>query len=434
MGAAAYYKLESDNIAFSFPEPGMLEGVTSRTKALIKMTDVSFKYPTREVNTLNNISIQVSMASRVAVIGVNGAGKSTMIKMLIGEITPNEGEGRGEITKHANMRLAYVAQHAFHHIENHLEKTPVNYLEWRFSGGMDHGGAAKNYLGLTEEEDLLIDKKTGQVQCLRGRRKGKKGNEYEVVYFGQDAADALTETTWMAKDALLKMTWIDQADKKKTEYKLGPAMEKLMMQVDERIAFEQSGIATKKLSTLNIQKHLDQFNLESQFGTYSKMHALSGGQKVKVVLAAAMWMEPHVLILDEPTNFLDRDSLGALATAIKSYQGGVIIISHQREFYSALCPEVWSVVDGRCTVSGSEWMDAAEKARKKEEKEAKKNKGLDEEEKFDAFGNKIEKKEAAKKIPKSELKKIKKQVAALRKQGQEVYTDEEVEKAGYTMD
>jgi len=95
---------------------------------------------------------------------------------------------------------------------------------------------------------------------------------------------------------------------------------------------------------------------------------------------------------------------------------------------------VWSVVDGRCTVSGSEWMDAAEKARKKEEKEAKKNKGLDEEDKFDAFGNKIEKKEAAKKIPKSELKKIKKQVAALRKQGQEVYTDEEVEKAGYTLE
>merc|ERR1719238_35593 len=137
------------------------------------------------------------------------------------------------------------------------------------------------------------------------------------------------------------------------------------MQVDERIAFEASGIATKKLTALNIQKHLDCFNLETQFGTYSKISALSGGQKVKVVLAACMWMEPHVTILD-------RDSLGALATAIKNYQGGVIIISHQREFYSALCPEVWSVVDGKCTVSGSEWMDAAEKARKKAEKEAAK--------------------------------------------------------------
>merc|ERR1712147_54345 len=167
----------------------------------------------------------------------------------------------------------------------------------------------------------------------------------------------------MPKDQLLRFTWIDPADKKRTEQACGEALKKLMMQVDERIAFEASGIATKKLTALN---------LETQFGTYSKISALSGGQKVKVVLAACMWMEPHVTILDEPTNFLDRDSLGALATAIKNYAGGVIIISHQREFYSALCPEVWSVVDGRCAVSGSEWMDAAEKARKKAEKEAAK--------------------------------------------------------------
>merc|ERR1712100_55432 len=62
--AAAYYKLESENVAFSFPDPGMLEGVTSRTKALMKMTDCSFKYPTRDINTLNNISIQVSILAR----------------------------------------------------------------------------------------------------------------------------------------------------------------------------------------------------------------------------------------------------------------------------------------------------------------------------------------------------------------------------------
>ena len=64
------------------------------------------------------------------------------------------------------MRLAYVAQHAFHHIENHLEQTPAQYIEWRFQGGMDREGAAKNYLELTEEEELLIDQKTGQIQCL----------------------------------------------------------------------------------------------------------------------------------------------------------------------------------------------------------------------------------------------------------------------------
>jgi len=429
--AAAYYSLESENVSFSFPDPGMLEGVTSKTKALMKMVDCSYRYPTRDTNTLYNISIQVSMASRVAVIGVNGAGKSTMIKMLIGELEPNEGEGRGEITRHPNMRLAYVAQHAFHHIENHLEKTPVGYLEWRFSGGMDREGQAKNFLELTEDEQKLIGQKVGQVEKLCSRRKGKKGHEYEVQFVG--CQNPIDDNSWMAKDALLRMKWTDNSDKKRPEYDVGPALQKLMMQVDERIAFEASGIATKKLTQLNIQKHLDCFNLETQFGTYSKISALSGGQKVKVVLAACMWMEPHITILDEPTNFLDRDSLGALATAIKNYAGGVIIISHQREFYSALCPEVWSVVDGRCTVTGSEWMDAAEKARKKAEKEAAKTAMIGKEDKFDAFGNKIEEKQVAKKIPKSELKKIKKRVADLRKQGQEIYTDEEIEKEGYEV-
>merc|ERR1712046_355913 len=66
--------------------------------------------------------------------------------------------------------------------------------------------------------------------------------------------------------------------------------------------------------------------------------------------------------------------------------------------------------------------------RKKAEKEAAKTASLSKEDKFDAFGNKIEEKQAKKKIPKSELKKIKKRVADLRKKGQEVWTDEEIEK------
>merc|ERR1719265_2378962 len=295
---------------------------------------------------------------------------------------------------------------------------------------MDREGQAKNFLELTEEEEKLIGQFPGQVEKICARRKGKKGFEYEVQYVG--CQNPIEENSWMSKDALLKMKWIDPKDKKRTEIPLESAMQKLMMQVDERIAFEASGIATKKLTQLNIQKHLDCFNLETQFGTYSKVSALSGGQKVKVVLAACMWMEPHVTILDEPTNFLDRDSLGALATAIKNYAGGVIIISHQREFYSALCPEVWSVVPGEnggtCTVSGSEWMDAAEKARKKAEKEAAKVSSLSKEDKFDAFGNKIVEKVALKKCPNSVLKKIKKAVAAGRKAGKEMWTDEEIEK------
>lgn len=58
-----------------------------------------------------------------------------MIKLLCGELVPQE----GTVEKHPNMRLAYVAQHAFHHIENHLEKTPNQYVQWRFAGNEDRG-------------------------------------------------------------------------------------------------------------------------------------------------------------------------------------------------------------------------------------------------------------------------------------------------------
>ena len=50
------------------------------------------------------------------------------------------------------------------------------------------------------------------------------------------------------------------------------------------------------------------------------------------MLGAAMWQQPHILVLDEPTNYLDRESLGAMASAIKEYGGGVVIVSHHSEF------------------------------------------------------------------------------------------------------
>jgi len=56
-------------------------------------------------------------------------------------------------------------------------------------------------------------------------------------------------------------------------------------------------------------------------------------KKVKVVIAACMWNNPHILVMDEPTNYLDRDSLGALAGAIKKYEGGVVLISHNNRFH-----------------------------------------------------------------------------------------------------
>merc|ERR1712113_187423 len=130
---SAYFELSDKNEQWVFPVPGSLEGVKSRGRTILKMTDVTFKYPTHEKNTVEHITLTVCMASRVAVVGANGAGKSTAIKLLIGELKPIS----GTIWRHANMRLAYVAQHAFHHLEKHLEKTAIEYILWRFAGAHD---------------------------------------------------------------------------------------------------------------------------------------------------------------------------------------------------------------------------------------------------------------------------------------------------------
>merc|ERR1719453_2367104 len=110
--------------------------------------------------------------------------------------------------------------------------------------------------------------------------------------------------------------------------------------IDAKIAARESMFA-RPLTQQNVEQHLADTGLEPEYGTHFRINALSGGQKVKVVLAAAMWDQPHIIILDEPTNYLDRDSLGALANAIEAYQGGVIMITHNDAFCRELCPERW---------------------------------------------------------------------------------------------
>lgn len=126
---------------------------------------------------------------------------------------------------------------------------------------------------------------------------------------------------------------------------------KLVQEFDDHEA-SREGLGFRELSPKVISKHFDDLGLDPDIANHNEISGLSGGQKVKVVLAGAMWNNPHLLVLDEPTNFLDRDSLGGLAVAIRDYKGGVVMISHNEEFVGALCPEQWHVRDGRVTHKG----------------------------------------------------------------------------------
>merc|ERR1712054_445594 len=138
------------------------------------------------------------------------------------------------------------------------------------------------------------------------------------------------------------------------------------------------------------------------------------------------WMNPHVIVFDEPTNSLSWESLVA---AIKEFEGGVVIISHNQDFVDEVCNEIWHMKKDPVTgiahlaVTGGDTTDMKEIFKEKEKQETY----------IDANGNEV-KIVNKKKASKQDIKKLKKKIAALRKAGEEVWTDEEMEKAGLVLD
>lgn len=182
--AKSYYTLSASNVQFKFPPPGILTGVKSMTRAIIRMSNVSYTYPKATKPSLHEVSCQLTLSSRVAIIGPNGAGKSTLIKLLTGETIPTT----GKVEKHPNLRIGYIKQHALEHVEMHLEKTPNQYLQWRYQHGDDREVHMKQTRVLSDADraqmDKFVDLKDGnparQIESLVGRQKYKKTFQYEV--------------------------------------------------------------------------------------------------------------------------------------------------------------------------------------------------------------------------------------------------------------
>jgi len=177
----------------------------------------------------------------------------------------------------------------------------------------------------------------------------------------------------------------------------------------------------RALTKRNVEEHLADIGLAAEYGTHFRLSALSGGQKVKVVIAAAMWNQPHILILDEPTNYLDRESLGALSNAIEAYEGGVVMITHNNEFCSALCPETWILEKGddhiaRIETKGdADWM---------KQKESETQTAVIMTEMTDGAGN-VTKLEAGEKLlDRKEKKRLQKELKKATKMGDQPVIDE----------
>ncbi|CAE6526249.1 unnamed protein product [Rhizoctonia solani] len=328
--ARSYYTLAATSVKFSFPPPGSLMGVRSNTRAILKLANCTYTYPGRKEPSLYNVSCALSLSSRVGIIGPNGAGKSTLIKLLTGETSPQE----GTVYKHPALRVGYVSQHATHHIEKHLEKTAVQYIQWRFQDGHDRELLEKSTRALTEEEKELLEKD------FVGRNGEKRKLEASFMHLELNARSKPLPSldhkfnTWIPREELLEKGFT-----------------KLVQQFDDLEA-SREGAGTRDTAANLVRKHLEDVGLDGDIAQYNEMSGLSGGQKVKVVIASALWNNPQIMILDEPTNFLDREALGGLAVAIRDWGGAVAIISHNDEFVGALCPEIWNVAAGRMTHQG----------------------------------------------------------------------------------
>ncbi|RPB27526.1 hypothetical protein L211DRAFT_865687 [Terfezia boudieri ATCC MYA-4762] len=324
----AYYTLSATTVHFHFPSPGLLAGVKSLTRSIIKMTDVTYTYPGASKPSLSNASVSLTLSSRTAILGPNGAGKSTLIKLLTGELISQS----GVVEKHPQLRIGYVAQHSLKHVEMHLEKTPSQYLQWRYASGADKEVAMKDSRKLTEEDkkqmESLVDVGDGKlkkIDMLIGRQKYKKSYQYEVQWQGL----LPKHNTMVSRETLLKL-----------------GFQKLVQEFDDKESARE-GLGYRELSAPAIREHFEKCGVPGDIAEHNEISGLSGGQKVKVVLAACLWTLPHILVLDEPSNYLDRDSLGALSLALKDFKGGCLIISHNSEFVTSICTEQIHVDGGR---------------------------------------------------------------------------------------
>src|SRR5688572_17385853 len=222
---------------------------------MISTSNVSLSYGKRVL--FEDVTIKFTPGNCYGLIGANGAGKSTFLKILSGEIDPRT--GRVEIP--AGMRLAILKQNHFEFDEFPVIQTVI----------MGH----KRLYDIIQEKDAIYAKPDFTEED------GIRASELEGEFADLEG--------WNA------------------EYE-----------------------AAELLSGLGIKEDLH----------YSLMKDLGGSEKVRVLLAQALFGNPDILLLDEPTNHLDSESILWLENFLDNFANTVIVVSHDRHFLDAVCSHV----------------------------------------------------------------------------------------------
>merc|ERR1712136_729505 len=290
----------------TFPIAGQLEGVKSGTKPVLELKNVCFRYSKEKDYLVRGVNGKLSLNSRVAICGRNGCGKSTLMTLLCSEMSVSEDkEGNlGEVDRHCNLRLAYMKQDHLKALGPFFNTSPFVYITERFKDGWDG--------------DLQNRPKQGTTLW------------YEVKWAGLDDPKQNT----VEPLSKLKMMGLD----------------KVVKACDERIAAKMAGLDQRPLTRREIVRHCEAFGIDEEMCCNRQIRGFSAGQKVRLSLAAMFWTKPHLVALDEPTNYLDVETVEALAKALTNFRGGVILIEPKTDFVDKICNEKWHLEDGEITV------------------------------------------------------------------------------------
>lgn len=231
-----------------------------------------------------------------------------------------------------------MAQQHMHHMKEFMDTSPYLYIQKRYANGYDQALQERLMNPCTEEEALERAekaKKYGKYGCMLKNLVGRQLRGKDFWY----------EAQWEGLDDTSKNSWVNLENLRN----LG--CESFALAYDDRAAAIEGGVADRPLSQREIVNHLLQFGITEELALNRNIGMFSAGQKSKVSLAAAFWVKPHLVALDEPTNYIDMETLEALTVALQRFKGGVITISHCAEFAERVCNEVWTLEGGALTVT-----------------------------------------------------------------------------------
>ncbi len=197
--------------------------------------------------------------------------------------------------------------------------------------------------------------KSATLRMLSGREKPDSGMvinpDLKIGYLAQDFTiegnktiyEVATEGIQNIKEVLVEFDTMS-ANFDANDQQFVDRYDKLMTFLQDFGAYEIENMVTSVLTNLGISRNLN-----------TKVSALSGGQTVRLALASILISRPDLLILDEPTNHLDLAANLWLRSFLKEWKGGLLVVSHDRDFLSDVTQATWELEDGTITPYGGNY-------------------------------------------------------------------------------